>query len=98
MLSPYAAATLGGIALVASGRSLREEEARLRAKLERLAAPDRAVDGLPDLVRLAVERRAVKAQQILQGALRGAVNIHLVSVAIAVVLLAVHVASVVGRR
>lgn len=97
VLSPYAAATLGGFALVISGRSLREEEARLRAKLERLA-PDRAVDGLPDLVRLVVERRAVKAQRLLQAALRGAVTLHLVSVAMALVLLAVHVASVVGRR
>ncbi len=96
MLAPYAAATLGGLALVVSGRSLREEEARLRGLVDAVTQ-GRAMDGLPDLVRLAVERRALRAQRLLQRGLRASVTTHVVSVAIAVVLVVVHAVSIAGR-
>jgi Fe-S-cluster-containing dehydrogenase component/CRP-like cAMP-binding protein len=95
-LAPYAAASLGGLVLIASGRSLQDEEACLRGRLDALVE-GRAVDGLADLVRLAVERRAARAQRLLQSALRACVGVHVVSIAIALVLICVHVASVAGR-
>jgi Fe-S-cluster-containing dehydrogenase component len=99
MLSPYARAPLGPLWLVLSRRTLGAEEARLRARLDRvLGARASRLDGLDDLVRLVVERRAVGAQRVLQGLLRSWVPVHVVSMAIAVVLLCVHVACVVGLR
>jgi len=95
-LAPYAAAPLGALLLIVSGRSLPDEEARLRGRLDAVVE-GRAVDGLADLVRLAVERRAVRAQRVLQWALRACVTVHLVSVAIALVLISAHVASLAGR-
>ncbi len=95
-LAPYAAAPLGGLALIASGLSLQGEEARVRGRLDVVVA-GRAVDGLAELVRLAVERRAVRAQRLLQGTLRGCVAVHLVSIAIALVLLGVHVVTMAGQ-
>lgn len=92
-LGPYAAAPLGGLALIVSGRTLQDEEARVRSRLDAVVE-GRAVAGLADLVRLAVERRGVRAQRLLQGTLRACVAVHLVSVAIALVLIGVHVASV----
>jgi Fe-S-cluster-containing dehydrogenase component/CRP-like cAMP-binding protein len=97
VLAPYAAAPLGGVALIVSGRSLQDEEARVRARIDSVVE-GRRLDGLADLVRLVVEGRAIRAQRLLQGLLRVCVPVHVVSVAIALVLVAVHVMTVVGRR
>jgi len=98
VLAPYATSALGGLVLVASGRSLHEEEIRLRARIDTLVeGRSGKLDGLADLVRLVVERRATRAQGLLQGSLRACVPMHLVAVAVALVLIVVHVALVVGR-
>jgi len=99
LLAPYAARLLGGLWLVASGRTLREEEARVQRLVGR-ALGERAteLDGLRDLVRLVVERRAVSAQRLLQGLLRGWAPLHIMAVAITLALLVVHVVLVVAGR
>jgi Fe-S-cluster-containing dehydrogenase component/CRP-like cAMP-binding protein len=98
-LAPYARAPLGGLAMIARGATLRAEERRLRARVEAvLGARAATLDGLDDLVRLAVERRAVRAQRVLQGALRAWIPPHVVAVAVTLVLLLVHVACVVRGR
>jgi Fe-S-cluster-containing dehydrogenase component/CRP-like cAMP-binding protein len=93
ILRPYARARLGAVLLVASGRSLREEQARLTARIARALAGkgDDKLAGLDDLVRLVVERRALGAQRLLQGALRVWMPAHLVGTAALLVLLALHV-------
>jgi Fe-S-cluster-containing dehydrogenase component/CRP-like cAMP-binding protein len=95
ILAPYARAPLGGLALVYRRSTLREEEARLRRHIA-AAIGDRAshLDGLDDLVRLVVERRALRAQVLLQRLLRAWIPAHVVGVAVAVVLLIAHVAFV----
>lgn len=98
VLSPYAESVLGGLALVVSGRSLREEEALVRTRIHTLVeGRSEGLDGLAELVRLVVERRAIRAQRLLQGALRACVPLHVVSVAVALVLICVHVALVAVR-
>jgi Fe-S-cluster-containing hydrogenase component 2/CRP-like cAMP-binding protein len=98
-LAPYAHSPLGGLALVVRRATLRDEEARLRGRVERvLGARAATLDGLRDLVRLVVERRAVRAQRLLQGALRAWVPVHVVAVAVTLALLVVHVACVVRGR
>jgi ferredoxin len=100
ILLPYARSPLGPLALVASGRGLRAEEAALRARIdvvlegrgrERLA-------GLAELCRIVVELRALPAQRWLLGALRAPLPVHVVTFGIAMALLGVHVALAVWRR
>jgi hypothetical protein len=100
MLAPYARAPLGGVGLLLRGQSLGSEERRLVAKVENILGPARAaqVDGLSELVRWAVERRANGAQRILQSVLRGVLPVHVVAVAATLVLLGVHVWCVVRGR
>jgi len=99
LLSPYARARLGALALVARRTTLREEELRLKQRMERLLGKEASrLDGTEDLVRLVVERRAVSAQRILQLALRAWLPAHVVVSAIALVLLAVHVVLVARGR
>jgi hypothetical protein len=99
-LLPYARSPLGPLGLLVSGRRLREEEAALRARIdsalegrgkERLA-------GLAELVRIVVEMRALAAQRGLLFVLRAGLPLHIVSFAIAVALLGLHVAFALLRR
>jgi Fe-S-cluster-containing dehydrogenase component/CRP-like cAMP-binding protein len=92
-LAPYARAPLGAFALVARGTRLGDEEKRLRACVDRAT-----LDGLDDLVRLVVERRAVRAQRTLQTLLRSWAPAHVIAVAVTVALLLVHVVCVVRGR
>jgi hypothetical protein len=97
LLAPYARAPFGAVDLLARRVSLRDEETRLRMRVERvLGARAARLDGLDDLVRLVVERRAVGAQRIAQAMLRGGVPVHVVAAAVVAVLLVVHVACVLG--
>jgi Fe-S-cluster-containing dehydrogenase component len=92
VLAPYARAFLGPVALLARRASLRAEEARLRGEVSRTFGGRAAhMDGLDDLIRLAVERRAIDAQRLLQSLLRGWLPLHVVAAAIALGLLVVHV-------
>jgi hypothetical protein len=94
ILLPYARSPLGPFALIASGRRLRDEEEALQSHVdvvlegrgkERLA-------GLAELVRIVVELRALPAQRWLLGALRVGLPVHVVTFAVAVALLGLHVA------
>lgn len=100
VLRPYRAARLGSVSLASSGRSLREEEKRVRAALGGLldGRTSERLDGLDELVRLVVEHRAIGSLRLLTFALRGWLPVHLGATATALVLLVVHVAAVVVRR
>jgi hypothetical protein len=96
---PYTKSWLGPLMLAASGRTLREEEQRLRAAIdvklggrgkERLA-------GLEELVKIVVELRAVPAQRALTFALRAGLPVHVVTFAAAIAALVVHVAVAILR-
>jgi hypothetical protein len=94
-LAPYARAPLGGVALIVRHTTLRDEESRLRLWIERrMGAQRRDLDGLDDVVRMAVERRSIRAQRLLQWALRGWLAPHVLAVAVTLVLLVAHAMSV----
>jgi hypothetical protein len=99
VLRPYRRARLGPLFLAFSGRSLRKEEKRVRAKIDTLLDGKKSerLNGLDDLVRLVVERRALGAQAILTRVLRGWLPIHLAATGAAIVLLVLHVVAVWGR-
>ena len=98
-LAPYARAPLGALTLVLGGKTLRGEEKRLRARVEGvLGARTATLDGLDDLLRLVVERRALRAQTVLQALLRGGLPVHVVAVAVTLALLVLHVALVTRGR
>jgi Fe-S-cluster-containing dehydrogenase component/CRP-like cAMP-binding protein len=93
-LAPYTGAWLGGLRLILASRTLRDEERRLRAQIESaIGARIGHLDGIDDVIRLAVERRAVSAQRLLQAAMRAVVPVHVVCVAATAVLLVAHVVS-----
>ena len=99
LLAPYGSASFGSLRLLVSRRTLQEEERRLRQRASHIGGDAAGrLDGVDDLVRLVVERRAVAAQRLLQGVLRLWVPLHIVSVAVAVALLLAHVAIVAGLR
>jgi Fe-S-cluster-containing dehydrogenase component len=98
VLSPYLRRPLGGLALVASGRTLAAEEAAMRARVDAMLQ-GRGVErlaGLDQLIRLVVELRALAAQRALTALLRLGLPLHVVAAAIAVVLLALHLVEVLG--
>ncbi len=92
ILRPYAHSPLGPAALLASGRSLGDEQRHLRARIERVLGGrgESKLHGLDGLVRLAVERRSLPLQRALQAALRAWTPLHIALTAIALVLLVVH--------
>ncbi len=99
LLAPYAASVIGPLALIALRRTLREEEERLQARVAAVGRRERMNgERMDDLVRLVVERRSVRAQRWLQGGLRAVVPVHVAAVALALVLIVIHVAVVAGRR
>jgi Fe-S-cluster-containing dehydrogenase component/CRP-like cAMP-binding protein len=93
ILRPYAHTPFGPAALLASGRTLGDEQRRLRAQVERVLGGrgEGKLHGLDALVRLAVERRALPLQRVLQAALRAWMPLHVALTAIALVLLVLHV-------
>jgi Fe-S-cluster-containing dehydrogenase component/CRP-like cAMP-binding protein len=98
-LAPYARAPQGAVTLVLGGKTLRDEEKRLRARVEGvLGARTATLDGLDDLLRLVVERRALRAQTMLQALLRIGLPVHVVAVAVTLALLVLHVALVTRGR
>ena len=92
-LLPYTKSWLGPLTLAASGRTLREEEARLRAAIdEKLGGRGKErLAGLDELVKIVVELRAVPAQRALTFALRVGLPVHVGTFAAAIAALAVHV-------
>jgi Fe-S-cluster-containing dehydrogenase component/CRP-like cAMP-binding protein len=98
-LVPYANLPLAWIALLSSGRSLRDEEQRVRARIDaKLQGRGREkLAGLDGLVKLVVELRALKAQRWLLRALRFGLPLHIVTFALATAALALHVGVAVLR-
>jgi hypothetical protein len=96
ILVPYARTPLGWIALVAAGRTLSEEERRLRAQIDGVLegrGGDR-LEGLEKIIRVAVEVRALPGRRVLTVALRAWLPLHMVMAAVTLALLAVHVVMV----
>ncbi len=96
VLVPYARMPLGSLWLLASGRTIAEERAHLRARIDRMLE-SRGADrlaGLEQLIEIVVDLRAVPSRRVLSASLRGWLPIHIVAAAMASVLLAVHIALV----
>jgi hypothetical protein len=98
MLLPYMRAPLGWLTLIASGRSLREEQGRLRQRIEDVleGRGGERLSGLESLLRAVVELRAVRAQRVLTATLRLGLPLHLLVAAIAAALLLAHLVEVLG--
>jgi CRP-like cAMP-binding protein/Fe-S-cluster-containing hydrogenase component 2 len=100
ILLPYARSPLGPLALLATGRSLREEQAALRARVDAVleGRGQERLAGLAELVRIVVELRALPAQRLLLGLLRAWLPLHVVTFGVALALLLLHVVFALGRR
>ncbi|MBX7083170.1 MAG: cyclic nucleotide-binding domain-containing protein [Nannocystaceae bacterium] len=99
VLVPYARRPLGAVALLASGRTLAQEEARVHVRIDAMLQ-GRGVDklaGLDELVRVVVELRALPLRRLLTAMLRGFLPLHVLASASLLALLAVHVLVAVGR-
>ncbi len=97
LIAPYANAPLGGLAMALPGRTLAEEELRLRGRIRAVVGERSSEEQTRDLVTLAVDQRAVCAQRWLGASLRMWVPVHVVAVAVAIALLALHIAYVLRR-
>ena len=100
ILLPYARRPLGSIALVASGRSLKEEEASLAARIDEVleGRGKERLAGLSSLVRLVVEMRALPAQRLLLALLRAWLPVHVATFGVATAMLVLHVIFALWRR
>ncbi|AUX33479.1 MULTISPECIES: cyclic nucleotide-binding domain-containing protein [Sorangium] len=92
VLVPYLKSPLGPLALLASGRGLREEERALRARIDAVleGRGRERLAGLAELIRIAVELRALPAQRALLAALRGGLPAHIITFGVAAALLVLH--------
>ncbi len=99
LLLPYTRRPLGSLLLVASGRSLHEEQDRLRQRVESVleGRGGDQLDGLDDVLRTVVELRALPARRALTALLRGWLPLHLVLGGLIAVLLVLHIVGVMGR-
>ncbi len=99
ILLPYARSATGPLSLVLSGRSLRDEETALRARVDAVleGRGKERLAGLAELLRIVVELRSLPAQRWLSLAMRAGLPLHIVTFAIAMALLALHVGFVVWR-
>ena len=100
ILLPHARSALGPLSLITSGRSLREEEVKLAAHIDAVleGRGKERLAGLSPLIRVAVEIRALPAQRLLLATLRAWLPLHIVTFAVALALLVVHVISALFRR
>jgi Fe-S-cluster-containing hydrogenase component 2 len=100
ILLPYARRPSGPLLLLASGRTLREEEAALAARVDAVleGRGKERLAGLAELTRIVVELRALPAQRICLLTLRVGLPLHIVSFVLALALLALHVATAVASR
>jgi Fe-S-cluster-containing dehydrogenase component len=92
VLDPYARSPLSTIMLVLSGRSLRDQERVLRARVEEMLAGRGGdkLEGLDALIGDVVERRALVAERILNAILRGGFGVHVIASALVLTLLVIH--------
>ncbi|MCC6553231.1 MAG: cyclic nucleotide-binding domain-containing protein [Polyangiaceae bacterium] len=98
ILLPDARSPIGPLALVLSGRRLREEERALRARIDAILEGRGAerLGGLAELIRVVVELRALPAQRWLLFALRAGLPVHVVTLGVALALLVLHAATATG--
>ncbi len=98
VLVPYARAAHGPLLMLLSGRRLAEEQARLHARIDvmRQGRGEGRLAGLDDLVRTAVELRALPVRRLLTALLRCWLPLHIVVSAVALALLGLHVAVMLG--
>ncbi len=99
VLVPYARNPLGPLALLASGRTLAEEESRVRGKVTAMLQGRGAerLAGVDEIVRVVVELRALPVRRTLTAALRGFLPLHIVASALVFALLAIHILVALGR-
>jgi hypothetical protein len=97
MLLPYARSGAGPLLLLASGRTLSEEQRALRQRLETLleGRGGNKLDGLDDLIRIVVELRALPLRRGLTASLRVWLPLHIVVSAVVLALLLLHVLAMV---
>jgi hypothetical protein len=97
VLLPYARTPLGPLALLVSGRSLRQEQDRLNGRVQAMlqGRGGDKLEGLDDLLRIVVEQRALPLRRALSFALRAFLPVHVVLSAVLIVLLFAHVAAMV---
>jgi CRP-like cAMP-binding protein/Fe-S-cluster-containing dehydrogenase component len=100
ILLPYARSPLGPLALVAGGRSLKQEQEALMARIDEVleGRGKERLAGLSSLVRLVVEMRALPAQRALLALLRAWLPIHVATFGVAIAMLVLHVVFALWRR
>lgn len=93
ILLPYAHTSLGWLQLLASTRSLREEQSRLKQHVYSLFEPQlhARLAGLDDIVRTVVDLRALPARRLLTFCLRAWLIPHILVSALTLVLLSLHI-------
>jgi hypothetical protein len=93
VLLPYLRAPLGGVRLLASGRSLAQERARVRARIDGMleGRGGERLRGLDAAIGTAVELRALGPRRVLSAALRVWLVPHILVSTAAAVLLVAHV-------
>ncbi len=92
VLSPYRERLFGSLVLVLSGRSVGQEERALRKGIDGLleGRGEGKLSGLPELVKLVVEERALRARVALVLALRGLPPVHVAAAFAFLVLMVAH--------
>lgn len=95
VLLPYVRRPGGGLVLLLSGRSLAQEQQRLRTRLVGQLGAERLhrMEGLDEVLAAVVDSRASTPRRVLRALLRGWLPPHIVLSVLSVVLLAVHVLS-----
>lgn len=96
VLVPYLREPLGPLYLVLRGRSPATEESAVRARIDRMLEGRGAerLAGLDGLIRIVVELRALSAQRALTALLRLWLPVHVVTAAVALALLVIHLVEV----
>ncbi len=96
VLVPYARSALGPIELAFSGRSLRDEQARLRARVDEMLGGrgGEKLEGLDELIKTVVELRTLPVRRVFSFLLRGWLPAHMILTGVVLVLLVLHVGAV----
>jgi Fe-S-cluster-containing dehydrogenase component/CRP-like cAMP-binding protein len=98
VLRPYARSSMATLGLLVSGRTLRQEQDRLRARVDRVRqgrGEDR-LDGVDALIRTVVQLRALPLLRWGHRILRGWLPAHIVGGAVLLVAVVAHVLVVTG--
>lgn len=93
VLLPYAHARVGWLVLLLSGRSLTQEQQRLKQQVTALFAPavHPRLHGLDEVIKTAIDIRALTARRVLTACLRGWLIPHILLSGLALTLLSLHI-------